>query len=81
MQEKIPDIVVPSLEGFQVGTVAFVPDIGRYSSFLSLCLLPPLSPFATQLKPYVSHKTPYVSGKVITAEDILEITGHHHQES
>ncbi|CAI7993053.1 39S ribosomal protein L41, mitochondrial [Geodia barretti] len=44
MREKIPELVVPSLEGFE-------------------------------LKPYVSYKAPYVSGKVITAQDILDVAG------
>lgn len=44
IKNKIPELVVPSLEGFE-------------------------------LKPYVSYKTPYVSGKVVTAQDILDIAG------
>lgn len=47
MREKIPDIVVPSLEGFQVGTVAFVlnvEDIPPPSIFASCPLPLPLPP-------------------------------------
>ena len=65
MQEKIPELVVPSLEGFEVRT------------YLAELTLGDLCPhYHTQLKPYVSYSTPDVSGKRITAEDLLDISGH-----
>ena len=71
---RIPEIVVPNLDGFEVSELwQWVISYLSLSLSLSLSLPPSLPPSPSQLKPYVSYKTPYVSAKPITAEDILSI--------
>ena len=82
MQEKIPELVVPSLEDFEVEsdthfiTISPVTYMYIHTAYANYSADPPPC-CHIQLKPYVSHKTPYVSGKVVTAQDILDIAGHH----
>ena len=72
IKHRIPEIVVPNLDGFEVLHPFFcIIRKSEYISTLSLSLSLSLS--LLQLKPYVSYKTPYVVAKPITAEDILSI--------